>query len=108
MIRLTSVLAMVSVLALAQSSQRRDTIPGRYIVQFRDSPQVADQEKAVQREIESHRGRVVETLSTVMKGLIVEADEKTSARVKKMPGVTLVKADRNIKLKPPPKKTETQ
>ena len=93
---------VVSALAWAQAPSRRDVVPGRYIVQFKDSPQTADHQKSVQQQIESHGGRVVTTLTNVMKALVVEADEKTIAKVKKMPGVASVKADRVIKHTPVP------
>ncbi len=81
----------------------RATVTGRYIIKLKPSAGVADVQQRVQGEIEKRGGRVVETLSGVMKALIVDSDEKTIARIRRMPGVEMVKADRKVPVKPLPK-----
>ncbi len=90
---LLALMVGVCAMAWAQTSPHRNVVPGRYIVQFKESPSLAGDEKAVRVEIEKHGGKVIGSVSKKTSYVVVGAEPGSKLTKAQELGVALLDED---------------
>lgn len=77
-------------------------LANRYIIEFSktDTKTLARHQKKVRQEIEKGGGKVLSTTEKLLVTFLVEMDAKAAEKIKGMPGVLRVVADKSVQARP--------